>query len=1214
MAKMVAGQALDMNEFFNVASLADFFEWGDVTSSSSTKLVVAYSEPGFSESLALSGSFSGYVEGYPTTGTLTGGSYALNGANLFSLTSLNMSVQTFRSYVEADNMRGLFQELLKGNDEIVGSSGSDTLYGYAGNDILDGGAGADVLFGGAGNDTYKFGMGDLVLEGSGEGIDTVEISLASFGLGANFENLTYTGTGNFYGSGNELNNILKGGAGNDTLIGGGGIDELRGMGGNDTYNVDNVADVVIDIDGNDTIFATVSYEMTDISGDNLTLIGSAANGYGNDDVNILTGNSSANELYGYGGADTIDGGGGVDHIYGGDGKDILRGGDNNDVVYGHAQDDLVQGGLGNDFLSGGAGNDTLEGGDGDDDLMAGRGDGDAPGDHDTLDGGFGADSYDVNDGDSIWVFGKEDRWIDFGTANPVSKIAIVYDKVSTEIRAYGDGDQYDMVLINNGVPASELAAQTRVADNGTWIRVTRVEPGADLFKFALDQDHALTTATDRWSALFDQAGRLALGQVLDDLGADAAEGAVIAISGTIAGDAAKAVAKVLMDKLGIVTDLIDFKDELQKIIQTWLKGGYDGNAHQAAQDLGVALSDLLLPDGSGVLFKIGTDFVAELLSDVVLGMHDSTAEFYEQIKNGHSTVATDDRNVIVNSGDQTLIYSKGGDDVVIYTNPSGTQQQRAQASAAPLDQTFDGGTGSDTLAYSVNSAVSIDLSTGVAKGVDIGTDTLVSFENAASGSGNDLLVGNSAANKLWGNDGDDIIRGAGGKDQLDGGNGSDVYVLSSVTQYLDARINDTGSAGTDELRFSSATATTLVLPADNGGIERVVIGTGTGTTAITSGVANIDIDARLLGYGVSILGNSGANKLLGTGFGDQLNGGAGIDRLNGNDGDDVLDGGKQADVLTGGAGDDTYIVDDTSDAVIEAADGGIDTVLASVAVTLKANVENVVQTGVLSRNAHGNALDNVMEGNAGSSRLWGHEGNDTLIGNDGTDQLDGGTGDDAMLGGTGNDLYVVDSAGDTVTELAGEGRDTVRSSIAYTLGSEVEWLELQGGANIEGTGNGLANVLKGNDGDNALSGLSGNDKLYGGAGSDRVDGGEGNDVLEGGTGRDEFTGGTGSDRFIFREGDLGGASIATADVIHDFVHAQGDKIRLDAVDANSTLAGNQAFAFLGTGAFTNAAGQLRFEQSGGNTFVQGDIDGDGVADFVIQLDGTLNLVGGDFIL
>jgi Ca2+-binding RTX toxin-like protein len=157
-------------------------------------------------------------------------------------------------------------------------------------------------------------------------------------------------------------------------------------------------------------------------------------------------------------------------------------------------------------------------------------------------------------------------------------------------------------------------------------------------------------------------------------------------------------------------------------------------------------------------------------------------------------------------------------------------------------------------------------------------------------------------------------------------------------------------------------------------------------------------------------------------------------------------------------------------------------------------------------------------------------------------------------------------------------------------------------------------MLTGNSGANILYGGDGNDKLYGKDGADVLKGEVGNDWLEGGTGRDRFYGGTGADDFVFREGDFAGLTSSTADQIHDFSQADGDRVRLNLIDANSGVAGDQGFAFIGSGAFSHTAGELRYQQISGNTYVQGDTDGDGQADFWIRLDGLHALASGDFVL
>ena len=301
-----------------------------------------------------------------------------------------------------------------GNDILNGGDDNDVLNGEDGTDTLNGGLGADTMNGGAGNDTFVVdNVGDLVTEALGGGTDLVRTSLTSYQLGANVENLTYTGTANFTGTGNALANIITGGVGSDLLNGGAGADRLVGGAGNDTYVVDAALDVVVEVlgGGTDTVQTSLASYTLGANVENLTYTGVGnfvGNGNGLNNVitagagnDTLNGNDGNDQLFGGIGTDTLNGGNSDDSLDGGDGADVLNGGSGNDTLLGGDANDILLGGTGIDFIDGGIGNDTVTGGAGNDMMVASSGN-----DIFMFAAGFGADQIIGFDADAV---GGQDR-------------------------------------------------------------------------------------------------------------------------------------------------------------------------------------------------------------------------------------------------------------------------------------------------------------------------------------------------------------------------------------------------------------------------------------------------------------------------------------------------------------------------------------------------------------------------------------------------------------------------------------------------------------------------------------------------------------------------------------------------------------------------------------------------------------------------------------
>jgi Ca2+-binding RTX toxin-like protein len=538
------------------------------------------------------------------------------------------------------------------------------------------------------------------------------------------------------------------------------------------------------------------------------------------------------------------------------------------------------------------------------------------------------------------------------------------------------------------------------------------------------------------------------------------------------------------------------------------------------------------------------------------------------------------------------------------------------------NDTLDGGTGNDSMIGGTgNDTYVVDATADVInEAASSGTDTIrvslatYSLNSTANANIENLVytgtaaftgTGNALANAITGSSGNDALDGGLGNDTLTGGRGNDTYTVESAG---DVVVENTG-AGTDTIR-TALTAYTLI--AD---IEALVY---TGSAAF-NGTGNTLAN--------SITGGAGTDTLIGDEGNDTLTGGANNDTLNGGAGDDSLSGGAGNDSMVGGAGNDTYLVDATTDVVTEIANDGTDLVQTSLtSYTLgttngSANIENLTFTGTAAFTGVGNAVNNIITGAGGADRLTGNDGNDTLsggAGNDtltggaGDDSMDGGAGNDSMVGGLGNDIYVVDANNDRITEVAGEGIDTVRTALtAYTLGTtngsvNVENLVFTGTAAFTGTGSASDNVITGGARGDTLLGLAGNDTLSGDAGNDSLTGGAGVDVL---------VGGAGNDRFIYTATTDSGTSVLLRDIINDFTVA-ADRIDVSAIDANTATNGNGTFAWRGTAAI-NGAGQLSmaFDATTGTTVISGNVDANLAVDFTIALLGnyTTTLTQNDFV-
>lgn len=341
-----------------------------------------------------------------------------------------------------------------------------------------------------------------------------------------------------------------------------------------------------------------------------------------------------------------------------------------------------------------------------------------------------------------------------------------------------------------------------------------------------------------------------------------------------------------------------------------------------------------------------------------------------------------------------------------------------------------------------------------------------------------------------------------------------------------------------------------------------------------------------------VVGSKRADLILGTAGGDHLDGWGGSDSVLGLGGDDTLVGGTGDswgdDTLIGGSGYDTAIL------------SGVPT----------------DYTIVLGATANQAWFDDHLLDGIEAVQFQG-DGSVMLLAADiagyVADTLQPSPPANVLVGTGGADLYRVTDGSIEIVEAAGGGWDTVESWVDFTLGDNLEKLELLGDA-VVGNGNGLRNVLLGNAGDNVLRGKGGDDSLYGRGGADRLygasgddllAGGGGDDVLMGGGGADTLHGGSGADRFQFTAWDLGKLQL-----VDDFDFAEGDRLDLTRVDANAAMPGDQVFFYIGGQGFSGWAGELRLVAG----LLEGDVDGDGHGDLLVRLPDNAWVPGDGFLL
>jgi Ca2+-binding RTX toxin-like protein len=1010
--------------------------------------------------------------------------------------------------------------------------------------------------------------------------------------------------------------VLLGGEGDDRLDGRGGFNYLDGGTGNDTYVITNrnkpiavvhrdnpadlpvVRDIISDSDGIDHILfqndiaredivftlsgngdliidyglyqqhqvvitgnSVETFEMSDGSTINREQVVAAltriADLSGKDvheisNIDIVNNIQLKSELYNSW-SDQF-----VEH-HGHDDWNIFDGNSENEIVYGGAGVDELRGHAGNDELHGGASDDLLNGGNGSDTYVFGRNDRNDI----VLDREFSsmADSY-----GNYQIFQDDGVYEDLNSSQGIFEVHPSEAPSNDTLLLAGDINKEDLEIFwvtqNDSLETLSDDLLIRIKPNdtsSTWYnQEVNIATIINYFNANPLQESILNPETGEYevvarlltesdlSGYSDKALRHLAYQVVDG---------VDEIRNTTS-------FQDVVSFLDTENDNVDFNREYRDMEDTILIEQYY-NRDRTIENITLGDTGYTLTNND-IMDLMSTDN-----SEMIRGVDWAVNTIHA--KGGNDIIVGGSQNDILygDAGNDKLDGKAGadkmfggmGDDIYIVDNTSDTVSEKIEE-------------GTDT----VESGVTFRLGNNIENLTLTGTDAI----NGTGNSLNNLLVGNSAAN---------VLNGGAGADTMIGGLGNDSYYVDNE---LDV-VTEQADAGTDTVR-----STVSYILGDN--IEKLIL---TGEAAI-SGNGNV--------LNNTLYGNSEANSLSGREGDDRLYGNAGDDTMLGGAGNDVLNGGIGADTMIGGLGDDSYYVDNELDVVTEEADAGTDTVRSTVSNILGDNIEKLILTGEAAISGSGNVLDNTLHGNSGANvlsglegddRLYGNAGDDTLLGGVGNDVLNGGIGADTMIGGLGDDSYYVDNELDVVTEEADAGTDTVRSTVSYGLGDNIEKLILTGEAANSGNGNVLNNTLYGNSEANSLSGLEGDDRLYGNAGDDTLLGGAGNDILNGGAGADIFVFNTALD------------ATANRDRISDF-ESGIDKIELDRTIftalSNEGLLSAEYFQSSTTGVAGDENDYFLYNTSSGALLYDADGNGQGVAVQFATLTTRAELTSNDFLV